>query len=87
MAPLVTKVVINEKLNKCGWCSMHREKGWYNGPALNHYHCWMMYVTKSVVEHVVDTVELFLHQCLLPKLSSTDLATKLALELTNSLKI
>ena len=86
MAPPGTKIIIHEKPNKRGSWAPHGAKGWYLGPASNHYRCWTVYVTKTASERIGDTVEFFPHQGRMPRLSSADTAVKAALELTTALQ-
>jgi hypothetical protein len=55
------------------------------GPALNHYRCYQVYITKTRGTRVVDTVELFPSKTAIPQASSNDLASISALELSHAL--
>ena len=64
----------------------HGTLGWYIGPALHHYRCWKIYVTKTAATRVCDTVKLFPKPLKMPILSSADTATRATLELTEALQ-
>jgi hypothetical protein len=40
--------------------------GWYIGPALEHYRCYTVYITKTRSSRIVETVEFFPHQFKIP---------------------
>jgi hypothetical protein len=63
----------------------HEQDGWYIGPALEHYRCYTVYVTKTRGERVVETVAFFTEKFTLPFPSAQDLATQAAAELTHAL--
>ena len=44
MAPPGCKVIIHEKPNQCASWAPHGQGGWYIGPAMEHYHCYKIYV-------------------------------------------
>jgi hypothetical protein len=48
MAPPGTKVVIHEKLAQRGTWATHGVRGWYIGPAPEHYRCFKTYANKTV---------------------------------------
>ena len=64
----------------------HGTLGWCIGPALHHYRCWKIYVTKTEAKRVCDTVKLFSKQFKMPILSSDDTATRASLQLTEALQ-
>jgi hypothetical protein len=37
----------------------HGQDGWYTGPALEHYRCYSVYITKTRSSKIVETVEFF----------------------------
>jgi hypothetical protein len=55
------------------------------GPALEHYRCCTVYITKARSNRIVETVELFPHKFTLPFPSSRELATQAAADLTHAL--
>jgi hypothetical protein len=60
--------------------------GYYLGPALDHYCCYQVHITKTKGTRVVDTVEFFPAKLAMPSTSSKDLASIAALELSNALQ-
>jgi hypothetical protein len=74
LAPPGTKVVIHEKPKQRASWVVHGLDGWYFGPALDHYRCYKVYVTKTVATRITDTVECFPAQCPMPKTSSANAA-------------
>jgi hypothetical protein len=63
----------------------HGQDGWYIGPALEHYRCYTVYITKTRSSRVVETVNFFPHKFKLPFPSSSELATQAAADLTHAL--
>jgi hypothetical protein len=55
------------------------------GPALEHYRCYTVYITKTRSSRVLETVEFFPHQFKVPFPSSSELATQAAEDLTQAL--
>ena len=86
MAPPGTKVIIHETPAQRGTWSPHGERGWYLGPAPDHYRCYRLYVTKTAAERTCGTVEFFPEHCPMPRLSSTDTIAKSALDLIEALR-
>ena len=80
-----TKVVAFEPPNKCNSWATHGTIGWYIGPALHHYRCWKIYVTKTAATQVCDTVKLFPKQFKMPIVSSADTSTRATSELKEAL--
>ena len=70
MAPLGTKVLVHEKPKQRGSWADHGVVGWYIGPALNHYRCYLCYIPSTNGVHVSNTVEFFPHAAPMPRLSS-----------------
>jgi hypothetical protein len=60
--------------------------GYYLGPALDHYRCYQVHITKTKGTRIVDTVEFFPATLLMPRTSSKDLASIAALELSHALQ-
>jgi hypothetical protein len=56
------------------------------GPALDHYICYQVHVTKTKGTRIVDTVEFFPSKMSMPHTSSKDLTSIAALELSNALQ-
>jgi hypothetical protein len=68
MAPQGTRVIAHETPNRRRTWAPYVQDGWYIGPALEHYRCYTVYITKTRVT--------------LPFTSAQDLATQAAAELT-----
>ena len=86
LSPPGKKLVAFEPLDKRNSWATHGTLGWYIGPALHHYRCWKIYVTKTASTRVCDTVKFFPKKFNMPSLSSADTATREALELTEALR-
>jgi hypothetical protein len=87
-APLAlpgTIIIAHETPGKRKTWAPHGQDGWYIGPALEHYRCYTVYITKTRSSRVVETVEFFPHQFKLPFPSSSELATQAATDLTHAL--
>jgi hypothetical protein len=81
MAPLGTKVIIHEKLSQCGTWAPHSIRGWYLGPATEHYQCYRVYTTNTASKRISSTLEFFPEQRPMPRLLSTDTIVKSAIDL------
>jgi hypothetical protein len=57
MAPPGTRIIAHEKPNRRQTWAPHGQDGWYIGPALEHYRCYTVYITKTRGERVVETVD------------------------------
>jgi hypothetical protein len=85
MAPPGTRIIAHETPTRRKTWAPHGQDGWYIGPALEHYRCYTVYITKTRSSRIVETVEFFPHQLKIPSPSSSDLATQAAAELTHVL--
>jgi hypothetical protein len=85
MAPPGTRIIAHETPNRRRTWAPHGTDGWYIGPALEHYLCYTVYITKTRGERVVETVDFFPEEFKLPFPSAQDLATQAAAELTHAL--
>jgi hypothetical protein len=85
MAPPGTRIIAYETPNRRRTWAPHGQDGWYIGPAMEHYQCYTVYVTKNRRERVVETVEFFPEKFTLPFPSAQDLASQAAAELTHDL--
>jgi hypothetical protein len=85
MAPPGTRIISHETPNRRRTWAPHGQDGWYTGPALEHYRCYTVYVTKTKGESIVETVDFFPEKFTLPFPSAQDLATQAAAELTHAL--
>jgi hypothetical protein len=64
MAPPGKRIIAHETPNRRRTWAPHGQDGWYIGPALKHYRCYTVYITKTRGERVVEKVDFF------PKISS-----------------
>jgi hypothetical protein len=78
-------IIAHETPNRRRTWAPNGQDGWYIGPALEHYRCYTVYITKTRGERVVETVDFPPDNFKLPFPSAQDLATKSAAELTHSL--
>jgi hypothetical protein len=85
MAPPGTRIKAHETPNKRRTWAPHGQDGWYIGPALEHYRCYTVYVTKTRGDRIVETVEFFPKKFTLPFPSAQDLAIQAAADLTHAL--
>jgi hypothetical protein len=80
-----TRIIAHETPNRRRTWAPHGQDGCYIGPALEHYRCYTVYITKTRGERVVETVDFFPENFKLPFPSAQYLATKAAAELTHAL--
>jgi hypothetical protein len=59
MAPPGTRIIAHETPARRKTWAPHGQDGWYTGPALEHYRCYTVYITKTRASRVVETVEFF----------------------------
>jgi hypothetical protein len=85
MAPPGTRIIAHETPSRRRTWAPHVQDGWYIGPALEHYRCYTIYITKTRGERVVETVDFFPEKVILPFPSAQDLATQAAADLTHAL--
>jgi hypothetical protein len=78
MAPPGKIIIAHETPNRRRTWAPHRQDGWYKEPAMKHYRCYTVYITKTRGERVVETVDFFPKKFTLPFPSAPDLATKAA---------
>jgi hypothetical protein len=57
-----TRIIAHETPNHRRTWTPNGQDGWYIGPALEHYICYTVYITKIRSERVVETVEFFSHR-------------------------
>jgi hypothetical protein len=86
LAPPGTRIVDHEKPDQRASWDPHGLDGYYLGPALDHYRCYQVHITKTKGTRIVDTVELFPAKLEMPSTSSKDLAIIAVLELSNALQ-
>jgi hypothetical protein len=85
MAPPGTRIIAHETPNRRRTWTPHGQDGWYIGPALEHYKCYTVYITKTGGDRFVETVDFFPEKFTLPFPSPQDLATQAAIDLTHAL--
>jgi hypothetical protein len=85
MAPPGTIIIAHETPSRRRTWAPHGQDGWCIGPALEHYRCYTVYINKTRGERVVETVEFPPETLKLPFLSTQELDTKAATELTHAL--
>jgi hypothetical protein len=85
MAPPGTRIIAHGTPHRRRTWAPHGQDGWYIGPALEHYRCYTVYITKTSGERVVETADFSPKKFTLPFPSAQDLATQAAAELTHAL--
>jgi hypothetical protein len=85
MAPPGTRMKAHETLNRRSTWAPHGLDGWYLGPALEHYRCYTVYITKTRGNRIMETVEFFPIKFTLPFPAPQDLAAQAATDLTDAL--
>jgi hypothetical protein len=85
MAPPGRIIIAHETPSRRRTWAPHGQNGCYIGPALEHYRCYTVYITKTRGERVVETVDFFPENFKLPFPSTQELAKKAAAELTHAL--
>lgn len=86
LAPPGTRVVVHEKPSVRASWAPHGQEGWYVGPAMEHYRCYIVHVSSTNAERIGDTVEFFPQHSTMPKLSSADAAMQAAQDLIRALE-
>jgi hypothetical protein len=69
LAPPGTRIIAPEKLDKRASWDPHGVDGYYLGPALDHYRCYQVHITKTKGTRIVDTVEFFPSKLSMPETS------------------
>jgi hypothetical protein len=85
MAPRGTRIIAHETPSWRRTWAPHGQDGWYIGPALEHYRCYTVYITKTRSKRVVETVEFPPEKFTSPFPSYHDLETQAAADLTHAL--
>jgi hypothetical protein len=85
MAPPGTRTIAHDTPGRRRTWAPHGQDGWYNVPALEHYRCYMVYITTTRSNRIVETVISPPQKLILPFPSSHDLATQAAADLTHAL--
>jgi hypothetical protein len=86
LAPPGTRIKAHEKpYQRASWDPPGLD-GHYLGPALDHYRCYQVHITKAKGTRIVDTVEFFPTTLAVPCTSSKDLASIAEMELSHALQ-
>jgi hypothetical protein len=85
-APPGSKIIAHEIPVKRRTWAPHGQHGYSLGPAMHHYRCQNVYITATVSERIVDTLEFFPHNYQMPQLSSTDRLLMAAKDMTDALQ-
>jgi hypothetical protein len=85
IAPPGTRIIEHETPSRTRTWDPHGQDGWYIGPALEHYRCYSVYITKTRGDRIVETVDFFPEKFNLPFPSAQDMATQAAADLTHAL--
>jgi hypothetical protein len=85
MEPPGTRIIAHETQNCRRRWAPHGKNGSYIGPALEHYRCYTVFITKTRSERVVETVEFSPTEVPLSFPSSQDLVTQAPTQLTHAL--
>jgi hypothetical protein len=86
IAPPGLRTIAHEKPSHRSSWAPHGEPGWYVGPALQHYRCYTIFVSKTNAKRICDTVEFFPHAFTMPQTSSADAAQHAARDLIAALQ-
>lgn len=73
LAPPGIKVSAHVKPNSRASWAPHPLLGWYIGPAMEHYHCYHVWLNDTCTIRICDTVVWFPHKIPMPGASSNDL--------------
>jgi hypothetical protein len=57
MAPPGTRIIAHETPSRRRTWAPHGQDGWYIGPAMEHYQCYTVYITKTRGDRIVETVD------------------------------
>ena len=72
LAPPGIKCQIHEKPNQRKSWAPHSVDGYYLGPAMQHYRCFKVFVTKTNAQRICDTVEFFPTKIRMPETSALE---------------
>jgi hypothetical protein len=85
-SPSGCKIIAHEKPGKRRTWSPHGQHVYSLGPAMHHYQCQNIYISATASERIVNTLEFFPHNFLMPQLSSTDRLIMEVNNMSNALK-
>ena len=86
MAPPGTLLAVHVKPTKRASWSPHSIKGWYIGPALNHYRNFSCFIPSTQQVVTSDTVEIFPHHNTIPTISQQDYLQKAIIDILSILQ-
>ena len=86
LAPPGCKTVVHETREQRHTWDEKGALAWYLGPAMDHYRCHEVYLTKSRAERVAKSVKFFPHNCPAPQADPKDNAARAAIALTEALQ-
>jgi len=70
IAPPGTRIIIHEKPSICNSWALHGINGWYLGPAMDSYQCYMVWANETQSQCITDTVAWFPSKIPMPATSS-----------------
>jgi hypothetical protein len=85
-APPGCKIIAHEKPYQRRTWAPHIQHGYSLGPAMHHYRCQNVYISSTVIERIVDTLDFFPHNSQMPQLSSADRLLMAANDMSDALK-
>jgi hypothetical protein len=85
-APPGRNIIAHEKPSQRLTWAPHGQHGYSLGPAMHHYRCQNIYITSTASERIVDTLEFFPHNYMMPHISSTDRLLMAANDMNDALK-
>ena len=86
IAPLGTKCLVHNKSAIRSTWAPHAVKGWYIGPARDHYQCYTVYIPSTKGIQQSKKMEFFPYLVNIPATSTADLVLKIAKDLTHLLQ-
>jgi hypothetical protein len=85
-APPGCKIIEHEKPGNRRTWAPHGQHGYSLGPGMHHYWCQNVYISATVSERIVDTLELFPHNYQISQLSSTNILIMAAKDIIDALQ-
>jgi hypothetical protein len=78
MAPPGTRVIAHKKTDQRASWAPPGVDGWYIGLALDHYQCYIVHISDTISDRVVDTLEFSPAHITIPRTASKDMAKIMA---------
>ena len=72
IAPPGTKVLAHLKPDQRQTWAFHASEAWYIGPAMDHYRCYRVWITKSRQERIVNQLSWLHHRTAIPTISKAE---------------